>query len=280
MSSVSPDRLGLCSWSCHPQGPEDLIARLRDCGLTRVQLALDPIRCDPLAWADVATKLAEGGITLASGMIGAAGEDYTTPQTIRQTGGLVPDQTWEENKRNIAATVPIAAALGLKRVSGHAGFIPPEVGSEAFDRLVGRVQHVCDAFQQGFGGEFLLETGQETADTLAAFLQACDRPNLGVNFDPANMLLYAMGDPITSLKKVLPRVRQVHIKDGIRPETPGTWGQEVAIGQGQVDWNAFIGVLQEAGYDGDLIIEREAGADRVGDIRTAIAFLSRFMKGA
>src|SRR5690606_13028757 len=137
-----------------------------------------------------------------------------------------------------------------------------------FAKLAGRVRWVADTFA-GEGATLLLETGQETAEVLSAFLEAVDRPNVGVNFDPANMILYAKGDPVASLKQVLPHVRQVHIKDAKRTEQPGTWGKEVAVGQGDVDWPAFLQTLQQGGYVGNLIIEREAGNTRIQDIRTA-----------
>ena len=47
----------------------------------------------------------------------------------------------------------------------------------------------------------LKATGQETADTLWQFLHDLGRDNVGVNFDPANMILYDKGDPIASMKK-------------------------------------------------------------------------------
>jgi sugar phosphate isomerase/epimerase len=90
-----------------------------------------------------------------------------------------------------------------------------------------------------------------------------------VNFDPANMLLYDKGNPIEALRTLGPWIRQVHIKDAVRTTTPGTWGDEVVAGQGEVDWPAFFKTLQETGFAGDLCIEREAGMNRVEDIRAA-----------
>ena len=91
------------------------------------------------------------------------------------------------------------------------------------------------------------------------------------------MILYDKGDPIASLKKLMPRVKQVHIKDAVRTKTPGTWGSEVPIGEGQVDWKAFMGVLAAADFKGNFVIEREAGQNRVGDVRKAIERISQLM---
>ena len=37
-------------------------------------------------------------------MFGCVGEDYSTLDTIRVTGGIAPDATWEQNWKNIRAT--------------------------------------------------------------------------------------------------------------------------------------------------------------------------------
>ena len=132
----------------------------------------------------------------------------------------------------------------------------------------------------GQGIDLVFETGQETAGDLWAFLDHLeDRgvTNLGVNFDPANMILYDKGDPIEALRRLLPRVRSIHIKDAVRTDTPGEWGAEAVVGEGQVDWPAFLRVLAEGGYAGDLLVEREWGDDRVGAARTAIDVITRVM---
>lgn len=261
--------IGVCSWSLQPKGPEELVAALKALGLKNLQLALDPIRLEPQRWRPLAQMLADEDIQIVSAQFGTIGEDYTTPQTIRATGGVVPTAHWPVNLENIRACLAVAENLNVRRVTSHAGFIPPDKNDPMFDTLVGRVQTIADVCADAGGMEFLLETGQETADTLGRFLQAVDRPNVGVNFDPANMLLYDMGDPLAAVQKLLPNVRQVHIKDAIPPTAAGTWGEEVPVGTGRVDWSAFLGTLISHGYAGDWIIEREAGTQRLADIATA-----------
>ena len=75
--------------------------------------------------------------------------------------------------------------------------------------------------------------------------------------------------PLPRLRTLGPWIRQVHIKDARRTKVPGTWGEEVAVGTGEVDWRAFFATLRELNYTGDFVIEREAGTQRVADIRTA-----------
>ena len=123
--------------------------------------------------------------------------------------------------------------------------------------------------------ELGFETGQETAADLMRLLQQLDRKNVGVNFDPANMILYDKGDPIKALRTLGPWLKQCHIKDATRTKTPGAWGEEVPAGTGQVDWRAFFRSLGDLHFAGDCCIEREAGTQRVVDIRAAREMVRR-----
>ena len=261
-------RLAVCSWSLQPSSPQELITAIEATGVRRVQLALDPLRESPGAWGSTQDLFKAAGIEVVSGMFVTVGEDYTTMETIKVTGGIAPDGTWEENRRNIQALVPIAQELGLTLLTFHAGFLPHDENDPAYGTLMQRLREVADIF--GAAGITLgLETGQETAPALRELLEKLDRPNVGVNFDPANMVLYDKGDPIDAVRTLAPWIRQVHIKDGIRTKVPGTWGEEVVAGTGDVDWPVFFATLEEIGYTGDLCIEREAGTTRVDDIAAA-----------
>ena len=259
-------RLAVCSWSLQPTSPQQLLDYVRAIGIPRVQLALDPLREKPEVWGAVPELFAAEGVTLAGGMFGTVGEDYTTPETIRRTGGVVPDGTWDQNWRNIQAVADIAAELGLKLVTFHAGFLPHEESDPDFQKLLERIGRIAGVFgERGIALGF--ETGQETAGTLRSFLEQLGCANVGVNFDPANMILYEKGDPIAALRVLAPFLRSCHLKDAIATKVPGTWGDEVVVGAGQVDWRAFFRTLDELKFTGDLAIEREAGTTRVADIR-------------
>ncbi len=260
-------RLAVCSWSLQPTSPQQLLNYVREIGIPRVQLALDPLRENPEVWGALPELFAAAGVTLAGGMFGTVGEDYTTPETIKRTGGVVPDGTWEQNWRNIQAVAGIAARLGLKLVTFHAGFLPHEESDPDFQKLLERIGRIAGVFgERGIALGF--ETGQETAGTLRSFLEQLGCANVGVNFDPANMILYEKGDPIAALRVLAPFLRSCHLKDAIATKVPGTWGEEVPVGAGQVDWRAFFRTLEELKFNGDLAIEREAGTTRVADIKS------------
>jgi L-ribulose-5-phosphate 3-epimerase len=266
-------RLGVCSWSLQPGSAGELVERVRATGLTAVQLALDPLRTGAWPVAETVAALRAAGIEILSGMMGTVGEDYSTLATIRITGGLRPDAHWEENRRAASANARLAHELGLGLVTLHAGFLPEEPGAER-TKLVARLREVVDRFAE-HGVRAAFETGQEHAPTLLAFLADLGRPTAGVNFDPANMLLYDMDEPTAALAELAPWVRQIHVKDARRTRKSGTWGEEVAVGSGEVDWGRFFDVVAARKLAVDLLIEREAGAERIEDIRTARARVER-----
>ncbi len=279
MKTQSTDRTGICSWSLQATGPKDLAEKVAALGLKKVQLALTPHRDDRGAWEGVQEILAQAGIEIVSGMFGTVGEDYTTPETIRRTGGVVPDAHWSENLELANHAAEVAGGMRLKYVSVHAGFLPHDPADSTFEKLSHRVSTMADVFH-AHGVDLLLETGQETASTLVSFLDEMAKRgvrNLGVNFDPANMILYDMDNPIEALRLLAPHVRQVHVKDAKRTSVKGQWGEEVVVGTGEVDWDAFVRILAEADFEGCYVFEREAGSDRIGDITKGMATLAAAM---
>ena len=131
------------------------------------------------------------------------GEDYTTMETIKETGGVVPDATWPENFKHFKDNIQVAKDMGLALVTFHAGFLPHEPSDPNFAKLMDRIRQIGELFGE-HGIRLGFETGQETAETLKAFLDQLAMPNVGVNFDPANMILYDKGDPIEALKVLAP----------------------------------------------------------------------------
>ena len=280
MRTQAVEQIGVCSWSLQATGPQDLADKVNVLGLKRVQLGLTPHRDDPGVWEGVQAILAESGIEIVSGMFSTVGEDYSTPETIHLTGGVVPDEHWAANLALAQGAASTAKAMGLQQVSTHAGFLPHDPVDPDFEKLVLRVARVAGLFAES-GVSLLLETGQETAATLLSFLDEMGKrgaENVGVNFDPANMILYDMDDPIAALRQLVPHVQQVHVKDATRTAVKGQWGDEVVVGTGEVDWVAFVRILADGDFEGSYVFEREAGDDRVGDIAQGISVLRAAMQ--
>src|SRR6516165_7781601 len=256
--TIEPLAIGVCSWSLQVKNIPELKRLMDRLGIGVVQLACgDPHHA---AW-DEADGLPEAaraaGFRMTGTMLGFPGEDYTTPQTIQKTGGFGDPATRAERLERFRWALDRTKALGLADMMLHAGFLP-EPGSadrKPFLDTLGQVSQL--AAEKGVTIAF--ETGQETADLLRLTLDELRCPNLKVNFDPANMLLYDKGDPIRAVEILGPDIRSVHVKDANRTTVPGTWGEEVPLGQGSVNIRKFVQTLKKVGYQGPLCIEREVG---------------------
>ncbi len=267
-------RIGVCSWSLQASGPAQLRDRLNAAALSCVQIALDPLRQAP-DWVEQIRRDRDAGhLRLLSGMMAFEGEDYTTLETIRRTGGVRLSEHWNRNLEAAEANARLAADLGLPLVTFHAGFLPHDSGDNERKTMVQRLRALADVFG-AHGVRLGLETGQESAETLLGVLKELNRPNIGVNFDPANMILYGMGNPVAAVRALLPHLVQVHIKDAVGSSAADAWGAEVPAGEGEVDWEQFLKVVQDAPRKLDLVIEREAGHSRVADVVKARRLLEQ-----
>jgi L-ribulose-5-phosphate 3-epimerase len=269
-------RIGVCSWSLRPRSPLELCERVAACGVRAVQLALDPIRRGEWDAAETGRELREAGIEIVSGMMAMEGEDYSTLESIRRTGGVRPDATWERNLAAARENALLSRRLGVSLVTFHAGFLPHDARDAERGRMLERLALLSRVFREQ-GVAVALETGQESAETLFGVLEELESrgARVGVNFDPANMILYGMGEPVEALRRLARWVRQIHVKDALPAQRSGEWGREVVAGTGAVDWRAFAGVYRAAGLACDLVIEREAGADRGPDVAAAAALVRR-----
>lgn len=271
---IEPLAVGVCSWSLQVRSIPELKKLLDRLQIDVVQIACgDPHHADWQEGEGLPEAARAAGFRMTGAMLGFPGEDYTTPQTIQKTGGFGNPATRAERLQRFQWALDRTRALGLTDLMLHAGFLPePEdPDRKPFLDTLARASDLAEA--QGVIIAF--ETGQETADLLRRTLDDLKCPNVKVNFDPANMLLYDKGDPLRAVEILGPDIRTVHVKDANRPATPGAWGQEVPLGQGQVNIRQFVKTLQRVGYCGPLCIEREVGnqEQRLADIAHGVRYL-------
>ena len=207
-------------------------------------------------------ELQQLGIRITVVFAGFEGESYADIPTVARTVGLVPPDTREARLQELREISNFARQLGVDAVGLHIGSVPHDAADPLYAPVLAAARQMCDHCKTN-GQNLHLETGQESADTLLRFLGDVDRDNLFVNFDPANMILYGMGDPIEALRKIGRYVRSVHCKDAKYAARPGQdWGAEVPLGDGDVGMERFLRTLQEIGYVGPLTIEREIPQER------------------
>jgi L-ribulose-5-phosphate 3-epimerase len=264
--------IGVCSWSLQ-SGVNEVADVMKEIGVTNVHLAIVPATEDGGAEYLEAVKAQDW--VISSTMVNFAQEDYSTLGTIKVTGGVVPDDCWDVNKKVFADSAKISGELGVKNISIHAGFID-HTDVEKYKVMCVRIKELADIAAAN-GLALLMETGQETADDLAMFMDELAHPALGINFDPANMILYDKGNPIEALNKLAKWIKHVHIKDATKTEVSGQWGWEVPWGDGQVDSDKFLAALEGIGFEGTIAIEREAGDQRKVDIALAAESLKAYI---
>ncbi|MFD0717629.1 sugar phosphate isomerase/epimerase family protein [Paenibacillus sp. GCM10027626] len=202
----------------------------------------------------------------------------------------------EKSKR----ILDLAVELGTNVVTTHIGIVPDDVNGEVYHSM----QKACEElsnYATSLNAYFAIETGPETSAHLKSFLDTLSTNGLSVNFDPANMVMVTGDDPVQGVHNLKDYIVHTHAKDGIRLHqvdpriiygslgfeplsheklaemaTGGEFFREVPLGEGKVDWPAYIQALQDIGYKGYLTIEREVGTNPEADIAKAVQFLKQY----
>ncbi len=249
-------------------------------GLTTAQILAPPASGRTAEAVDaLREKFQAAGVEITVVFCGFEGESYADIPTVKETVGLAPSATRAERLEEAKRISDFAAALHVPVVGLHIGFIPEDESDAVYGEVLEAARQLCD-YCAGNKQRVHLETGQETAPTLLRFLKDVNRPNLAVNFDPANMILYGFGEPIPALKMIGEHVKSVHCKDAKWAARPGEeWGEETPLGQGDVNMELFLKTLKEIGYNGPLTIEREiSGEAQARDIEKGVDLLRRLVR--
>jgi len=272
--SIKPFEIGVCSWSLQVGSIPELQKLMGRLDVDVVQLACgDPHHA---SWAEgdaMPAVAGKAGFRISGTMLGFPGEDYTTPATIEKTGGFGDPDLRPARLRTLRWGLRRTVELGVPHIMFHGGFIP-QPGTRERKPFLDTMLLLGD-MAADHKITVALETGQETAELLRLTLNDLKHPNIKVNFDPANMILYDMGDPIKAVEILGPDIVSVHCKDANRTQVKGTWGEEVVLGKGQANIALWVKTLKKVGFKGPLMIEREVGnqEQRVADIAHGIKVL-------
>lgn len=197
------------------------------------------------------------------------------------------DNPWRIDKSK--KIMELARDLGTNVVTTHIGIVPEDKQHPRYALLQEACRELAE-FGDACGASFAIETGPETAKVLRVFLDSLGAKGVRVNLDPANFVMVTGDDPVKAVKELAPYIVHTHAKDGIRlqeksPEViygmleeeieSGEAFRELPLGQGDVDFPAYLKALETIGYDGFLTIEREVGDDPEHDIREAVKFLEK-----
>lgn len=189
----------------------------------------------------------------------------------------------EKSKR----IIDLAKELGTDVVTTHIGVVPADPAHERY----GIMQEACfelARYADSLEAHFAVETGPETSLELKNFLDGLNSTGVGVNLDPANLVMVTGDNPAKAVYNLQKYIVHTHAKDGVQnfykdpeivygikkdPLVTGESFTEVPLGEGSVNWKEYLAALEEIGYKGFLTIEREVGDDPEKDIRKAVEFL-------
>lgn len=254
--------------------PEEAFGKVRELDLPTCQLACwrPEILTEAMA-AQVKAAAARTGVEITTVWAGWSGpavwDFYDGPLTL----GLVPITYRAQRIQDLKRASDFALMLGVDSITTHVGFIPEDPNNPTYREVIIALREVAN--HCGRNGQYLcFETGQETPVTLMRTFSDIGLDNLGVNLDPANLLMYGKANPVDAMDVLGPHVRGVHAKDGEYPTCGQRLGVEKALGEGRVDFPVLINQLKSHGYQGAITIEREiSGPQQVEDIERAKTLL-------
>jgi sugar phosphate isomerase/epimerase len=230
--------------------------------------------------AEKIKKLLNGKVKITSFWAGWTGPAIWDSIDGPHTLGIVPLAYRFQRMQELIEGADFASWLGVENMATHAGFIPEHPSFPEYRGVVQAVKYVAD-YCKSKGIYFNFETGQETPVTLMRLIKDVGTDNLGINLDPANLILYGRGNPVDALGIFKGYIRGVHVKDGDYPTDYYKLGQERVVGEGTVNFPVFLPKLLKQGYTGDLYIEREISGDQqIKDIKKTIKYIKDLMKDA
>ncbi|MFH0962998.1 MAG: sugar phosphate isomerase/epimerase family protein [Planctomycetota bacterium] len=269
-------RLGVIVGLSKERSPRQEIEKVRKLGLPTCQLSSwDPALMGEVTVREVELACREFQVEITTIWAGYSGRMVWNFVDGPKTIGLVPPELRAQRVKDLKCGADFAKRLGVGSITTHVGFLPIDPDDERYRGAVDAVREVaqyCAKLSLGFN----FETGQETPVTLLRCIEDVGTDNLGINLDPANLILYGMANPVDALDVFGQYVRGVHAKDGEYPTNGRELGQEKALGQGKVNFQKLIPKLKGLGYAGALTIEREIGGDQqIRDILMAKEILEK-----
>ena len=262
-------------------GRDELIALMEEIGIETLQVLINEESAHLLTkeYAEELLSLIDGRIRVTSLWAGwhtgvTKWNFVDGPSTL----GIVPEHTRDVRMAELKRDIDFAGYLGVTDVATHVGFIPEQPCYAEYPGVVEAIRELANYAGQ-YGMSFNFETGQETPTTLMRTIHDTGCENLGVNLDPANLIVYGRANPCDAIDIYGSKIRGVHVKDGNYPS--GDYyrlGRQTPVGEGSVNFPVFLPKLIASGYKGDLYIEHEiSGRDAAEDIRKTVILIKEIL---
>ncbi|MCR2804596.1 sugar phosphate isomerase/epimerase family protein [Paenibacillus soyae] len=250
---------------------------------------MDPANLTPAARKELKAYIESLGLQISALVGDLGGHGFQDPSQNREK--------IEKSKR----IMELGMELGTNIVTTHIGIVPDDRNSQVYETMHAACSELS-SFANGMGAYFAIETGPETSAHLKSFLDSLGSKGVSVNFDPANMVMVTGDDPVQGVHTLKDYIVHTHAKDGVKlgsidpRDVYGFYGyeaeldhekiaamaesgeafREVPLGEGSVNWDAYLQALNDIGYKGYLTIEREVGTNPERDIQLAVEFLKKY----
>lgn len=254
--------------------PEAALQKVADLGLPTCQLAVwNEALATPENAEQVKAAVRNTGVQISAVWGGWPGPKAWNFIDGPSTLGLVPEAYRGMREQALMRISDFAALLEVDTFVTHVGFVPENPSDPLYPGLLASLRYLLRHFKKN-GQTFCFETGQETPITLLRVIADLGGENLGVNLDPANMVMYGKANANDAADMLAPYIRGVHAKDGLYPTDGYHLGKETAVGEGVVDFPRLIETLKRHGYTAPITIEREiAGPQQIADIKASVEYL-------
>lgn len=252
---------------------EESFEKVREAGLSTCQLSCEAEKMvDKIDPGKVRHAAEKTGVRITSFFLTFAGQKYDLKEGP-STMGFVPEKYREKRLQLAKKFSDLVKEIGVESITSHVGFIPDDREHPLYKGFLGVMKEYI-AYCGKNGQTFCFETGQELASTLRRTILDLGMENVGVNLDPANLVMYGMSNPLDAVEILGEWVKGLHAKDGLWPNRGEVLGEETPLGEGQVNFALLIPRLKERGFKGPITIEREiTGPKQREDILRAIRIL-------
>ncbi len=265
------DRLAASTNSYHTYSLEEALDGIARAGFTSVELASVPgwtehVRrdADDAELARVNDLLAHHGLTAVS---------------LSGHSDLVSDEGMTEFRKALRLCRALGIGMVTTSTGGHADTSSGGL-DEQREAFLARIGPLADeAAADGIaiclethGG--LLATGAMAAD----LVRRIAKPNVGINYDPGNVIFYGDTRPERDVTAAVELITHVHVKDQVGGA--GVWNFP-AIGTGEVDYTPIFAALDAAGFTGPCSVELEFQGEpwpALADVDAALAESYRYVR--
>ncbi|MCX7704996.1 MAG: sugar phosphate isomerase/epimerase [bacterium] len=255
---------------------DQLFQRVKMFGFSMCQMGFVAENINMFDPVKIKEKADEYGIEIFSVFLLFKGQVFNLKDGPATMGFVAPDYRKERLKLAIEFS-DFAREIGTEYIVSHVGFIPDDEQDSLYQSFIPVMREFVEKCRKN-SQVFCFETGQELPSTLKRTIIDIGLENVGINLDPANLILYGKANPIDAVEIFGKYVKSIHGKDGLWPNRDEVLGKEVPVGEGMVNFPLLLRRLKKFGFDGPIIIEREISGERqIQDIRRAIEFFSKII---